>query len=220
MDPVFRQLDITDKISREAMKEYLTDTFGGLDCLVNNAGDTPYRSARVHFFYDESEANQWPTLPTNVLTLNSTVIQRSAALYGGKVLVCGWGVVSAQISRLFSGTSSCGWQSAPRKQSNCRHVHAQRQTKRGSSSCTGSGSESVPVQWFPGPAVLVRLSPVTHYVQVEQLVISRGCEATQKLDRHDDVCLFRWWIHCTLQVLPSRGPRRRPSRCRQRRHWV
>ena len=37
LSPKFHQLDITDKSSVEALKDFLVNTYGGLDILVNNA---------------------------------------------------------------------------------------------------------------------------------------------------------------------------------------
>src|SRR5579872_3240844 len=37
-DLKFHQLDLTDKASCAAFKQYLSSTYGGLDILVNNAG--------------------------------------------------------------------------------------------------------------------------------------------------------------------------------------
>ncbi|PHJ22088.1 carbonyl reductase [Cystoisospora suis] len=60
MVPVFHQLDITDKASRDGMKKYLKDTYGGLDCLVNNAGYAFKRSAT-----DSKEVQAKTTLGIN-----------------------------------------------------------------------------------------------------------------------------------------------------------
>ncbi|XP_001512599.2 carbonyl reductase [NADPH] 1 [Ornithorhynchus anatinus] len=38
LSPLFHQLDITDPQSVRTLRDYLLDTFGGLDVLVNNAG--------------------------------------------------------------------------------------------------------------------------------------------------------------------------------------
>jgi NAD(P)-dependent dehydrogenase (short-subunit alcohol dehydrogenase family) len=41
LDVVFYPLDVTQEISVADLKQYLETTFGGLDCLVNNAGIFP-----------------------------------------------------------------------------------------------------------------------------------------------------------------------------------
>ena len=38
LHPKFHQLDITSKDSIQALKEFLTNQYGGLDVLINNAG--------------------------------------------------------------------------------------------------------------------------------------------------------------------------------------
>ncbi|XP_046750540.1 carbonyl reductase [NADPH] 1-like [Diprion similis] len=55
LNPKFHQLDVTDDSSVNNFKKYLSDTYGGLDVLVNNAAIAFKNNATDPFFFQASE---------------------------------------------------------------------------------------------------------------------------------------------------------------------
>lgn len=65
LHPKFHQLDIDDQESINRLRQFLVDTYGGLDVLVNNAG-IAYKQASTAPFLEQAEVtlrtNYWSTL--------------------------------------------------------------------------------------------------------------------------------------------------------------
>lgn len=65
LHPKFHQLDIDDQESINRLRQFLVDTYGGLDVLVNNAG-IAYKQASTAPFIEQAEVtvrtNYWSTL--------------------------------------------------------------------------------------------------------------------------------------------------------------
>ncbi|KAJ8275683.1 hypothetical protein COCON_G00074350 [Conger conger] len=65
LETVFHQLDICDQTSIERLRDFLQNTYGGLDVLVNNAG-IAYKNNAVEPFGEQAEVtmrtNFWGTL--------------------------------------------------------------------------------------------------------------------------------------------------------------
>ncbi|XP_061163368.1 carbonyl reductase [NADPH] 1-like isoform X2 [Saccostrea echinata] len=60
LSPKFHQLDITDQVSIERFRDFIKNTYGGLDVLVNNAG-MAYKQASTAPFGEQAEV----TIKTN-----------------------------------------------------------------------------------------------------------------------------------------------------------
>ncbi|KAG5844515.1 carbonyl reductase 1-like isoform X1 [Anguilla anguilla] len=65
LETVFHQLDVCDQTSAERLRDFLQNTYGGLDVLVNNAG-IAYKNDAVEPFSEQAEVtmrtNFWGTL--------------------------------------------------------------------------------------------------------------------------------------------------------------